>query len=432
MDEFEENYFNFQFVENYYPHEKNNENFYNENNKIEDQKVPSTGENHNSNKVNSEKNDLNENQLINAPNNIYNNFEDIINIEKNSDNKNILGDGLVVNLDIFQNNNIIEQPNLNRETHTSQYNTVNGKQIITTNEMITNKLQELYPNPEINIENLKGMQYLKVKRRRRKKSEIERDKENNKEEKVQKKPGRIKKSLKSIEQKNVNHPKESDDNIIKKINTFYVEEIRNWLNKSFLNEKFSNFQNTKYREKVKKEFFMKLSPKLISTKIKKELILKTLNTKFKDIFYYNQISSKYKNAKSDNNKQLIDKIYKEGNQIFVIFILEMTFLEGLNFFNGQIPDQDIISFFKQKYNFPDKLINDFVGNFGKIGKLLEKLYKTGVKNGEDTKDYLTRLNVLCLNYKQSFESKYNRRESKDVDKEKKKPKINKGGDNSNN
>ena len=408
MDDFEENYFNFHIgEEDYYP-EKNNENFYNENNKIDEQKIISTGENHNS-----KKNDLNENNLLNGQNILYSNIEEVINIEKNSDCKNIINDAILMNSEIFQENNKIEFLNLNRETYNSQYNTVNGKQIITTNEMITNKFQELFNNPEINVKKLEDMQMIKKKRKRRTKKQIEIDKTLSHEEKVEKKRGRIKKNSKPNLNIKINHPKDADDNIIKKINTFFSEQIREWLNKSFLDETMNDFQTIKYRKKNNKGIFMKLSPKLISTQIKKELMMKIMDTKFKDIFYSNEISLKYKKINPNTNKILIDQIYKEGKQYFLIFILEMTFLEGLNYFNGQIPDETIIKYFKDNYNASDELIQKFIGNFGKIGQLLDKLYKKKEdKDDDETKDYLTKINVLCLNYKQSFDKKYIRGESK--------------------
>ena len=178
MEDYEEKYFGFHIgIEDYY-NEKKNENFYNESNKNEEQKIVSTGENHNSNNLKFEKHEINyinENHLINGSNNIYNNLEEIINEEKNSDNKNLINnDAVLMNSDIFQDNNKIELLNLNRDTYNSQ--TINGKQIITTNEMITNKLQELFNNSEINMDKLKDMQMLKKKKKRRTKKEIERDK----------------------------------------------------------------------------------------------------------------------------------------------------------------------------------------------------------------------------------------------------------------
>ena len=157
---------------------------------------------------------------------------------------------------------------------------------------------------------------------------------------------------------------------------------------------------------------MKLSPKLISTKIKKATIMNIINSKFKDLFSTNKISDKYKKINPEINRELINKIYKEGKEDFVMFILEMNFLDGLNFFNGQIKDEEIITYFKKNYPYSEELIKKFVGNFGKIGKLLDKLYKNSDKDEEETKDYLSKINVLCLNYKESFEKKYDRRENK--------------------
>ena len=415
MEDYEENYFGFHIgIEDYY-NEKKNENFYNESNKNEEQKVVSTGENHNSNNLKFEKHEINyinENNLINGSNNIYNNLEEIINEEKNSDNKNLINnDAVLMNSDIFQDNNKIELLNLNRDTYNSQ--TINGKQIITTNEMISNKLQELFNNSEINMDKLKDMQMLKKKKKRRTKKEIERDKTLSQEEKKQdKKKGRIKKDSEENLKSNVNHPKEADDNIVKKINTFYLEEIRKWLNKSFLDENKTNFETLKSREKNKKGIFMRLSPELISNKIKKATILNIMNTKFKDLFYSNKISLKYKKKNPEINRELINKIYKEGKESFVIFILEMKFIEGMNFFNGLIKDEQIINYFKNNYKYSEELVKKFVGNFGKIGSLLDKLYRNSDKDEAETKDYLTKINVLCLNYKESFENKYDRKENK--------------------
>ena len=415
MEDYEEKYFGFHIgIEDYY-NEKKNENFYNESNKNEEQKIVSTGENHNSNNLKFEKHEINyinENNLINGSNNIYNNLEEIINEEKNSDNKNLINnDAVLMNSDIFQDNNKIELLNLNRDTYNSQ--TINGKQIITTNEMISNKLQELFNNSEINMDKLKDMQMLKKKKKRRTKKEIERDKTLSQEEKKQdKKKGRIKKDSEENLKSNVNHPKEADDNIVKKINTFYLEEIRKWLNKSFLDENKTNFETLKSREKNKKGIFMRLSPELISNKIKKATILNIMNTKFKDLFYSNKISLKYKKKNPEINRELINKIYKEGKESFVIFILEMKFIEGLNFFNGLIKDEQIINYFKNNYKYSEELVKKFVGNFGKIGSLLDKLYRNSDKDEAETKDYLTKINVLCLNYKESFENKYDRKENK--------------------
>lgn len=336
----------------------------------------------------------------------------MVNLEKNSDNKNLINDNILINSEIFQDNNKIDLLYLNRETNNSQYNTINGKLIQTTNDVLTNKFQEIFHDPEIDVDKLKDMQMIKKKRKRRTKEQIEKDKSLTQEEKIEKKPGRIKKGLQLDSKIKVNHSKDADDNIIKKINTHYTEEVRKWLNRSFLNEKRTNFQSEKYRKKSNKGIFLKLSPKLISTKIKKQSMMKIMETKFKDIFSSNEISSKYKIISKDSNKNLIDKIYKEGKEYFIIFILEMKFLDGLDYFSGQIPDEKIINYIKNNSQFSDELIKKFISNFDKIGKWMDKLYSKRDKDDKEIKNYLTKINVLCLNYKQSFEKKYIRGENK--------------------
>lgn len=417
MEDFEDNYFNFHIgAEDYYP-EKNNENFYNESNKVDEQKIISTGENHenhNSNNAKSEKNEINENQMVGGPKFLYSNIEEMVNIEKSSDNKNLINDNVFINSEIFQDNNKIDLLNLNRETNNSQYNTINGKLIQTTNEVITDKFREFFNNPEIDVDKLKDMQMIKKKRKRRTKEQIERDKSLTQEEKTEKKLGRIKKGLKQNSKIKVNHSKEADDNIIKKINTYYIEQIRRWLNKSFLNEKMTNFQTEKFRKKNNKAIFLKLSPKLISTQIKKQSMMKIMETKFKDIFSSNEISLKYKKMNKDSNKNLIDIIYKERKQYFLIFILEMNFLEGLDYFSGQIQDEKIFNYIRNNSNFSEELIQKFIGNFDKIGKWMDKLYSNSDKDDNEKKVYLSKINVLCLNYKPSFEKKYIRGEKKKI------------------
>ena len=412
MSEYDENEFNCQFVEEYLENEQHNINLYTEN-KSEEQKNFSTGENnHISNSLKQEKND----EYLNANNSnkIYLNIDEMINNEKSSDNKNCLGDESLVNSDNFQVNQKQERPNLNNETSISHYDTINGKKIITTNEMITNKLQEYFKNTQINVDNLKDMQMLKKKRNRRKKSEIEKEKANKLEQevKIKKKQGRINKNNNEKIIIKPNHRKEADDNIIKKINSFLVDSVRDWSNKSFINDECTDFETEKTRIKKNKKCFKKLSPQFISTKIKKELILKTLDSKFKDIFANNEISTKYRNVEPEVNRELIKQIYNENKQHFVIFILELTFEKALDFFNGQIPDEKIISYFKKNYKYSDEMINKFIKNFGKIDKLLDKLYTTNNDKNDNMKDYFERINVLSLNYRQSFENKCYRTENK--------------------
>ena len=378
----------------------------------DEHKLINTGENLNSNEL-PEKSDINNNNIINYQLGFYNlspnSNDDYLNMDNNNFNRIINNNEENNNPEILPDSKNIEL-NQNKNT-TCHVDKVNGKQIIMTNEMVSNKLTELFKTNQINIETLKEMQMLKKKKRRRTNAEIELDKKLEPEVKIEKKRGRQKKGLKIVEKLVIKHPKDADDNMAKKINTYYIEQIRSWTNKSFL-DKNMNFISDKLLKKKKDNYFYKLLPSLITTKINKESIIDLMEKKFKDIFYSYPVSKKYKSDK-DHNKNLIDKIYSENDQPFVVFILEMTFIEGLNFFNGQITDEYIINYFKNNYSFNEELILKFVQNFKKIGTFLDKLHKDnkGQINDNDLQNYIQKISVLCLNFENSFKNKYKRKES---------------------
>ena len=412
MDEPCQSDYNVKFSENNYDYYNRQYNLYRDGFLNDDHKLINTGENLNSNEL-PEKSDINNNNIINYQLGFYNlspnSNEDYLNMDNDNFNRIINNGEVNYNPEILPDSKNIELDQ-NKKT-TCHMDKVNGKQIIMTNEMVSNKLTELFKTNQINIETLKEMQMLKKKKRRRTNAEIELDKKLEPEVKIEKKRGRQKKGLKIVEKLVIKHPKDADDNMAKKINTYYIEQIRSWTNKSFL-DKNMNFISDKLLKKKKDNYFYKLLPSLITTKINKESIIDLMEKKFKDIFYSYPVSKKYKSDK-DHNKNLVDKIYSENDQPFVIFILEMTFIEGLNFFNGQITDEYIINYFKNNYSFNEELILKFVQNFKKIGTFLDKLHKDnkGQINDNDLQNYIQKISVLCLNFENSFKNKYKRKES---------------------
>ena len=203
----------------------------------------------------------------------------------------------------------------------------------------------------------------------------------------------------------------SDDNIMKKINSYFLESVRNWLNKSFIDEN-GLFQNIRDRKKLKK-MFLKIDPKLITTNLKREKVINIMNMKFKDIFC-NRISSKYMKNKENENEILINDIYKYQNQPFTLFILELRFIEALNYFNGQ-NNEDDLKILLSRNNFDKDIINQFINNFDKIDKFLKVIYDKEIKydnSKEEIEDYLQRISLLCLNYKEWFDKKFNRGQNK--------------------
>jgi hypothetical protein len=274
----------------------------------------------------------------------------------------------------------------------------------------------MFNTTEINLETKTDMQLLRKKRKRRTKIEIENDKEKEKKLKnsgetiTKKSLGRKKKNMKKEESSA--HSRISDDNIIKKINSKYLESVRNWLNKSFIDDN-GHFEDMEERKKSNKKLFLKISPKLITINLKKECMMSTMKLKFKHIFY-NKISTKYSKNNTNYNKELIDEIYEKNNQTFILFILELTFIEAFNYFNGQISGDNLKKKLIDKLNNEQiQMIEQFLNNFDKIDKFLKNIFDKQDKNeSNDNQDYLQRISILCLNYEKWFEKKFNRGKNK--------------------
>jgi hypothetical protein len=345
--------------------------------------------------------------------NLYNYYQNEINdlnkYRNSSSNENyILGEG-----DLLQNNfqNYIEQME-NKKTSNTSVNTVqvNGKQINTSNEAISNVLNDMFHTTEINLDNKKDMQFLRKKKDRRTKKEVDEEKRmKSKEIKVKKKLGRKKLDKETEINLKSEHTKFHDDNIIKKINSYFLEYCRNWLNNSFLNEK-NEFEAQKTRKRLKKNIFLKISPKIITTNLKKETVMSVMKKKLKDLFS-NQISVKYRNYTNDQNEIFIKQIYKDNNQPFVIFILNLTFIELFNYFNGQSNGDNFRKYFLDR-NIDPNLVEQFLNNFNKIETFLITIKNKEKLSQELVQDYVQRISLLCLNYEESFKNKFNRSKNK--------------------
>ena len=366
------------------------------------------------------KNEYNESFYFNNSNTCIekqNNYDNLHNTEindihRNYNNKNTDEPNAEEALINNQNYENIE----NKKTATNTYeNTVNGKQIYVLNDLLAGSFKELFNATEINLDTKKDMQLLRKKNKRRTKIEIQKEKEKaSKSEEKKKSLGR-KKVSKEEKRQLSGHSKMSDDNIMKKINSYFLESVRNWLNKSFIDEN-GLFQNIRDRKKLKK-MFLKIDPKLITTNLKRENVINIMNMKFKDIFNC-RISLKYMKNKENENQILIEDIYKYKNQPFTLFILELRFIEALNYFNGQ-NNEDDLKIFLSRNNFDKDIINQFINNFDKIDKFLKVIYDKEIKydnSKEEIEDYLQRISLLCLNYKEWFDKKFNRSQNKNKSK----------------
>jgi len=337
-------------------------------------------------------NGQNGDDIINTRNNIISNVDD-----SNSSQEN-------------RNFNIINEdfdPNKNKlTTHTTE--TIAGKTIITSCSLIDKKCIQMGIRRVLNYENIKSLSLLGRKRPRRTNKEIENNKKNKDPPKPKvKKKGRCKTNQSCHSQnENSTHDKFSQDNITKGLNCQLINSSRNWMNNSFLNSSgnFINFDKKKKINNHNENIFLKIDPNIITNNITKKDTLENLKKPLKEIFSYS-ISKKYKLQQKDINKILIDKILKENKQDFVIYILNMSFEDLLNYYNGIITDETIINHFKGKYD--EKLIRQFIKNFQKIDCWIEEIAEKE-KDPKLRDDYIERIKIISLNYKQIYEAKHNR------------------------
>ena len=289
----------------------------------------------------------------------------------------------------------------------------NGTYITTSNALQKEVLNKYLRSTEVKEEETVGIQLSKRKRKRRTKKEVLKEKMNKKTEpKIIKKTGRRKKKGKDNLKDDAKHSKDAFDNIVKLINTGIINSVRIWINKSFIDKNY-NFIN-KNKKKIK-EFIKKISPKIISNNTKKNIRLEILDKTLKEIFSSNPLSKKYTKFPKNYNNNLIEIIYQKDEQPLVKFILDLSFLECLNYFNGETTDEKMTNLVRKKYNFDDLKIKEFLGNFEKIDILYDKLYKKlkeENESDEDIKKYFTKIKLVSLNYKKSFDNIFERGENK--------------------
>jgi hypothetical protein len=168
------------------------------------------------------------------------------------------------------------------------------------------------------------------------------------------------------------HDKFSDDNIMRKIKSNLLNYGHKRLNNSFENKKL---------------YFLKLSSE-INENLKKDYNEKLMKTILKELYETSPISTKYRKQKIDNfdhNKQLIEKIYKEQEEIEVINRLNITYL-------------DLLDEFKIFY------LENFLNEIREEEK--DKMPE------EKIEIYIEKIKKLCLNYESWFLNKNGRNRKK--------------------
>lgn len=199
--------------------------------------------------------------------------------------------------------------------------------------------------------------------------------------------------------KNGDHNRDSEDNKIRKIKSFFGKNLYLFINASF--------------SKTKDEF-LKLEIS-INKNLKKDFNEDLFKKKIKDIYKYSEISDKYLHFDKSKNIKLIDKIYKEQEEPALIKILNLTYIEAFDIFRRKIKEEkDIKPELKKKIEGTGFLDNTKFKDFDCfIGKIREEEKK---HNNGDLEEYINDIKRLCINFEGWFGQKVGRKRKDNVEK----------------
>ena len=192
-----------------------------------------------------------------------------------------------------------------------------------------------------------------------------------------------------------NHDKNAKDNMMRKIKSFLLNSINNLLNSSL---------------KDKKLEFLNLDSEIIKN-LKKDYNIILLKTTIRDLYENSSISRKYRSKNMDNNKRIIQKIYKDNEEIETIKILNLTYGEFLQIFRRNISNLSLK--LKEKIEKINILNTNEYKNL--IYKFFYEIKNQELKNNEnenDIIDYINNIGKLLINYENWFLDKIGRNRKK--------------------
>jgi hypothetical protein len=202
------------------------------------------------------------------------------------------------------------------------------------------------------------------------------------------------------------HSKNSNDNIIKKIKSKFLEYSLKFINKvlnSNLNIKNITYYNYLLRKKKKDEDFESLIKSLdykYVNRIKKDSELSLLKTSLKEVFSQD-ISSKYSRLSNDSNKTIIERIViDEKDNDIIMFALNLTLREWIDVFLYKKELKDITKI----NNLNEEKINQLSSLFDRVDNLLLDIYQK-----DCNKNYLSHFISLMYNYERWFYIKKGRK-----------------------
>jgi hypothetical protein len=198
------------------------------------------------------------------------------------------------------------------------------------------------------------------------------------------------------------HTKDSEDNMFRKIKSFFVGSFHNYLNSIIENPEL---------KLTKIDFY-------ICKELKKEFNENLFEATLRLIYMKVSLSDKYSNLiknEPDKNKKIIERIFNENKEVEAIKILSLSFDEVYQIFisrycsispelRKKIEGTNILTS-KQFWK-----LDDFLKN---IKEKFEK-EKSKKKNQENIDEYINKVKNLCLGLKEWFKNKNGRQARKEV------------------
>ena len=193
-----------------------------------------------------------------------------------------------------------------------------------------------------------------------------------------------------------NHTRDSSDNKILKIKSYFWKSLYIFIRDSFKEEKEFLKSEVSINKNLKKKF-------------NEDLFKMTL----KDIYLTYNISNKYHFLRENKNKILINKIYEEQKETNVIKILNLTYIEAFNIFRRKI--KDIKPELKRKIEGTNFLDNK---KFKDFDCFIEKIREEEKNENGDIEEYINSIKQLCLEFEDWFGKKIGRNKTNNEKKKK--------------
>lgn len=188
------------------------------------------------------------------------------------------------------------------------------------------------------------------------------------------------------------HTKDSEDNKIRKIKSFFGKSLYKFIKNSFKED----------------TDLLKLTIK-VNKSLKKDYNERLFKRKLRNLFIETKISDKYKLKNVTTNEQLIKKVYNERKDTAVIRILNLTYMDAFNIFRRKLKKNSKLNpELKKKIEGTQFLDNN---KFNDVETFFNKIYKQELQKGENIEDineYIKNIKNLILNFEDWFAYKVGR------------------------